>query len=401
MYYRYSVLSETGNEIKGVEEGHWLEVRRRLKEKNYYILSLEPEILRSIGSCMEKKKVKAQNLAVFFEDMANMLKTGIAINEAVFALRESSAETLLTKALSSIEDDLASGFSLTKAFEKTKVFPGLVLNMLKVGEKSGNLEQVLGDMAEYYSREAEFLRSLKNSVIYPAVILCMLVGIMFYISFKVIPHMEALLPVTANGYFATRLVLGLSHFLKSYWYVSFLVPIGVIFIYSRFKTSQMERIADYYYKIPIIGELTKDIAFSTFFSNLAVLQRNGINIIDALTLIGETTSYKFLAKKVAKIKDFISSGLSFWQALEKDTFFPSFVYYSVRKGEEMGSIDKYLEGLSKYYFNKVSRRIRVILGFIQPALLIFCAILLLFLISAFITPVYSNLSNIAGGNVKF
>lgn len=401
MYYRYSVLSETGNEIKGVEEGHWLEVRRRLKEKNYYILSLEPEILRSIGSFVEKRKVKAQNLAVFFEDMANMLKTGIAINEAVFALRESSAETLLTKALSSIEDDLASGFSLTKAFEKTKVFPGLVLNMLKVGEKSGNLEQVLEDLSQYYSREAEFLRSLKNSVIYPAVILCMLVGIMFYISFKVIPHLEALLPVTANGYFATRLVLGLSHFLKDYWYISFLFPVGVIFIYSRFKTSQVERIADYYYKIPMIGELTKNIAFSTFFSNLAVLQRNGINIIDALTLIGETTSYKFLAKKVAKIKDFISSGLSFWQALEKDTFFPSFVYYSVRKGEEMGSLDKYLEGLSKYYFNKVSRRIRVILGFIQPALLIFCAILLLFLISAFIMPVYSNLSNIAGGNVKF
>jgi len=401
MYYRYSVLSETGNEIKGVEEGHWLEVRQRLKEKNYYILSLEPEILRSIGSCMEKKKVKAQNLAVFFEDMANMLKTGIAINEAVFALRESSAETLLTKALSSIEDDLASGFSLTKAFEKTKVFPHLVLNMLKVGEKSGNLEQVLEDLSQYYSREAEFLRSLKNSVIYPAVILCMLVGIMFYISFKVIPHLEALLPVTANGYFATRIVLGLSHFLKDYWYSSFLFPIGVIFIYSRFKTSQVERIADYYYKIPMIGELTKDIAFSTFFSNLAVLQRNGINLIDALTLIGDTTSYKFLAKKVAKIKDFISSGLSFWQALEKDTFFPSFVYYSVRKGEEMGSLDKYLEGLSKYYFNKVSRRIRVILGFIQPALLIFCAILLLFLISAFIMPVYSNLSNIAGGNVKF
>src|SRR3989338_4922144 len=100
MYYRYSVLSETGNEISGVEEGHRLEVRQRLKEKNYYILSLEPEILRSIRSCVEKKRIKAQNLAIFFDDMVNMLKTGIAISEAVFALRESSADALLTKALS-------------------------------------------------------------------------------------------------------------------------------------------------------------------------------------------------------------------------------------------------------------------------------------------------------------
>ena len=147
--------------------------------------------------------------------------------------------------------------------------------------------------------------------------------------------------------------------------------------------------------------MAKDAAFSTFFSNLAVLQKNGINIADALSLIEETTSYQFLAKKIQKLKDFIASGLSFWQAIEKDPFFPSFIYYSVRKGEEMGALDEYLQSLSKYYFDKVSRRTRVILSFIQPALLIFCAAILLFIVSAFIMPVYSNLSNIASGNVKF
>jgi type II secretory pathway component PulF len=118
-------------------------------------------------------------------------------------------------------------------------------------------------------------------------------------------------------------------------------------------------------------------------------------------LIEETTSYQFLAKKIGRLKDYIASGLSFWQALQKDPFFPSFIYYSVRKGEEMGSLDEYLQNLSKYYFEKVSRRTRVILSFIQPALLVFCALILLFVVSAFIMPVYSNLSNIAGGNVKF
>ena len=103
MYYRYNVLSETGNEINGVGEGSYKGVKQGFKEKNYYILSLEPDVLRSIRSCVERKKIKAQNLAIFFEDMANMLKTGIAINEAVIALRESSTVTLLTKALEKIE----------------------------------------------------------------------------------------------------------------------------------------------------------------------------------------------------------------------------------------------------------------------------------------------------------
>ena len=155
MYYKYSVLSETGNEINSTEEGSFVEIKKRLTEKNYYILSLEPDIFKSIRFALEKKTVKAQVLAVFFEDLVNMLKTGIAINEAVVALRESSVDPVLTKSLSGIENDLANGLSLTKAFKETKVFPWLVLNMLKVGEKSGP-EQVFEDLARYYSREAEF-----------------------------------------------------------------------------------------------------------------------------------------------------------------------------------------------------------------------------------------------------
>ena len=401
MYYKFSVLSETGNEINGIEQGSYLEIKNRLKQKNYYLLSLEADIFKSIRFALKKKTVKAQTLALFFEDLVNMLKTGIAINEAVVALQESSIEPVLTKALSGIEDDLANGFSLTQAFKETKVFPWLVLNMLKVGEKSGSLEQVFDDLAKYYSREAEFLSGLKSAIIYPIVVFCMLVGIMFYVSFKVIPHLEALLPIRGNAYFSTRLLLFLSHFLKNFWFVCLLFPIAAIFIYLRFKKSSVERIASFYYKIPLIGSVAKDAAFSTLFSNLAVLQRNGINIAEALSLIEETTSYQFLAKKIQKLKDLIASGLSFWQAIEKDPFFPSFIYYSIRKGEEMGHLDEYLQSLSRYYFDKVSRRTRVILSFIQPALLIFCAAILLFIVSAFIMPVYSNLSNIAGGNVKF
>ncbi|MFA5351119.1 MAG: type II secretion system F family protein [Candidatus Omnitrophota bacterium] len=401
MYYRYNVLTQTGNEITGFEQGTHLEILKRLKEKNYYILSLDLDFFKSIRFALQKKTVKAQSLSLFFEDLANMLKTGIAMNEAISALRESSIDRALTKSLSVIEHDLANGFSLSRAFEKTKVFPWLVINTLKVGEKSGSLEQVFVDLAKYYSREAEFLSSLRNAVIYPAVVFCMLIGIMFYVSFKVIPHLEALLPINGNSYFLTRLLLFLSHALKDYWFVCLLLPVAGIFVYSRFRKNPVDRIASYYYKIPLFGPVAKDAAFSAFFSNLAVLQKNGINIADALSLIEQTTSYQFLAKKIGKLKDYIASGLSFWQALQKDPFFPSFIYYSVRKGEEMGSLDEYLQNLSGYYFDKVSRRTRVILSFIQPALLVFCALILLFIISAFIMPVYSNLSNIAGGNVKF
>lgn len=228
MYYKYSVLSETGNEINGIEQGSYSEIKNRLKQNNYYILSLDADFFKSIRSAFKKRTVSAQTLAIFFEDLVNMLKIGIAMNDAVSALQESSVEPILTKALSGIEYNLANGFSLTQSFKETNVFPWLVLNMLKVGEKSGSLEQVFDDLAKYYSREAEFLRSLKSAVIYPIVVFCMLVGIMFYVSFKVIPHLEALLPIRGKAYFSTRLLLFLSHFLRDYWFVCLLFPIDNI-----------------------------------------------------------------------------------------------------------------------------------------------------------------------------
>ena len=401
MYYKYSVLSETGNEIKGIEEGSITKIKQRLKEKNYYILSLEADIVKSITSLLGKKTLKAQSLAVFFEDLGNMLKTGIAINEAIIALEEASVEPVLTKALTNIAEDLANGFSLAAAFERTKVFPWQVLNVLKVGEKSGDLERIFGALSLYYFREADFMRSLKNAVIYPLIIFCMLVGVMFYISFRVIPHLEALLPIKANAYFSTRLLLFLCHFLKDFWFVCLLFPIGAALIYSKLKKGSTQRLSSLYHKIPLLGPVAKDAALSSLFSNLSVLTRNGINIVDALSLVEETFHYQFLAERIRKLKDFISSGLSFWQAVEKDKFFPKPVFYSIRKGEEMGLLDEYLERLATVYFDKVSRRTRVILNFVQPALLIFCAGVLLFIVSAFIIPVYSNLSNIAEGNINF
>jgi len=401
MYYRYSVLSETGLEINGIEEGALSAIKNRLKEKNFYILSLEPDIFRSIRSCFEKRKIKAQTLSVFFQDLANMLKIGISINEAIEALQESAGEPALTKALGEINDGLIKGFSLEQSFARTRVFPWQVVSVLKVGEKSGNLEQVFSDLSLYYSREADFLRSLKNAVVYPLIVFSLLVAVMFYVSFKVIPHLEALLPVKGSAYFSTRLLLFLSHFLKDFWFACLLLPIGLVFIYLRLKKASTEQFADFYYRIPAIGSVTKDASLSALFSSLAVLERNGISIIDSLSLIKETIPYKFLANKVEKLKDYITSGLSFSQALKKDAFFPKEAYTAVKKGEEIGLLGDYLEGLSKYYFDKVTRRVRVILSFVQPALLIFCALVLLFIISAFIIPVYSNLSNIAGGNINF
>ncbi|MDD5537450.1 MAG: type II secretion system F family protein [Candidatus Omnitrophica bacterium] len=401
MYYRYCILSQTGNETTGMERGSYQAIRDKLRKENFHILSLEPDLIKSLDFYLKRKKIKTHALAEFFEDLSNTLETGLSIHEAIMTLEESTVEPALKRALPQIGAGLLRGLSLTEAFSQTEVFPWQVLSMLRVGEKSGSLERVFGDLAGHYSREADFLRSLRGALVYPSVIFCLLVAVMFYVSFQVIPHLEALLPIKENAHFATRLLLSLNHFLKDYWFVCLSVPFALVFVFSRLRTSQIDRIRDFYHRIPVVGPLIKDMACSFLFSDLAILQRNGIGIIEALTLVEETAIDKFFADKIRRVKDAVMSGLSLWQALKEAAFFPKPVYSSIRKGEEMGSLDKYLQNLAGSYFKKVTRRIDALLSFIQPAFLMLCASLLLFIVSAFIIPVYSNLSNIAGGNVKF
>lgn len=401
MYYRYSILSQTGNETSGIERGSYHAIRDKLRKENFHILSLEPDLVRSLEFYLKRKRVKTHDLAELFSDLSNTLGTGLSMNEAIMTLEDSTAEPALKHALSQINAGLLRGLSLTEAFSRTEAFPWQVLSMLRVGEKSGSLERVFGDLAGHYSREADFLRGLRSALIYPSVIFCLLVGVMFYISFQVIPHLESLLPIKENAHLATRLLLSLSRFLKDYWFLCLSAPFALVFIYSRLKTSRAERIRDFYYRVPVIGPLIKDMACSFLFSNLAILQKNGISIIEALSLVQETAFDKFFAEKIRRVKDGVTGGLSLWQALKDDAFFPKPVYSTIRKGEEMGSLDKYLQNLAGSYFKKVTRRIETLLSFIQPAFLMFCAAILLFVVSAFIVPVYSNLSNIVGGGVKF
>jgi type IV pilus assembly protein PilC len=121
---------------------------------------------------------------------------------------------------------------------------------------------------------------------------------MFYVSFQVIPHLEALLPVKANAYFSTRLLLFLSHFLKDFWFLCLLLPAGIFLIYAKLKKGSTERISSLYHRIPLLGPIAKDAALSSLFANLSVLTRSGINIVDALSLLEETSYYQFLTQRM-------------------------------------------------------------------------------------------------------
>ena len=265
MYYKYSVLTETCSVINGVEEGVYLEIRKRLLEKGHHILSIKPLVFKSIRSSLERKKINSRTLSVFFYDLASRIKIGLNINEGIMSLENASTEPVLTRALGKINEDLSFGLSLAEACRETGCFPELSLNALNIGEKTGDLERVFTGLSLHYSREAEFRIGLKNAILYPFVIFCLLIGVMLYVSVNVIPHLEGLLPTGENAYFATKTAFILKRDVKEILVCLFYYPGTFRFCSSKIKNSVQEKLSSFYYRIPVIGKILKDIALACSF----------------------------------------------------------------------------------------------------------------------------------------
>jgi len=400
MYWKYAALTRAGNEVKGTEKGYKKEIARRLNERQLEIVYICPDFSTVIRNLFKRKHIiSARVLADFFEDFKNMLESGISIEEILYSLGETASDDVLKNAIEKIKVSLHEGSTLAGALSDTSCFPGIVINTLKVGEKTGDLGNVMSDLACFYMREAEIKSNIIKSSVYPLVVFGVLAGVMLFISLKVVPKLKIFLPEQALSNISTKAVLFLTFMVQKGWLVVGIITIFLVIIYSQLKKSKIDKIAAYYYKMPGIGPLAKETAFALFFLNLSTLQRGGISIITALNLIHESFPYSYAARKFLICRDYILGGSAFWQAVERDPFFPRIISYTIRKGEEIGRLDDYFWRLADFYFKKVAQRVDSLVGSLQPILLGACAVFLVLVALSFIVPIYRNLSVIAGGGI--
>ena len=397
MHWQYKILTRLGKEIVGGEKGRKKDVISRLEEKGSHVIALSPDFSGLVNSFLVNRKVPNKILVDFFEDFQNMLLTGIPAGDILVSLQETTGNTVLKSAVIKIKDSLTEGLSLAEALERTEVFPWLVVHIVRVGEKAGRLPQVFGDLAKFYKEQEEIKSSIINASVYPAFVAGVLILLMFYLSLKVIPQLETMLPPQALQASSTRIVLSLTVFIRRAWVIFLLVPVAGIWLYRQFKTNNQDAVAGKLYRLPGIGALVKDSAIALYFLNFSILQKSGIPLNEAFELIGTSFPHAFVAKKFFLCRDYILGGLSFWEALRKDDFFPFVISSTIRKGEEMGRLDEYFGRVHLYYAKKLSKEINTLVSLVQPVLLGVCAGLLLLVGLSFIVPIYQNLSTIAGG----
>ena len=397
MVWKYTVLSRTGAIVNGAEEGRREEVLERLREKKLKVLAITLDWTSLFNLFSKKQQTNSKNLSDFFEDFKNMLAAGLTPEETLISLCDTAPDKKFSVTLGQVRDFLTQGYSLAESIEKTGCFGGLVVNVIKVGEKAGQLEPALGDLAQYYRREMGVKSTIINASIYPVMVLVLLTALLGFIIFSVIPKLKEFLPKQALDGFVTRIVLAGVDFIRHFWFLGFFLLFGLIVCFNIFKKSSEERLAGFYYQIPLLGDIAKSTALALYFLNLAILQRSGVPLVQSLDEINKSFAGQLMAKKFMRCREAVINGSSFWRALGNDSFFPAFVVNSVKKGEEAGKIGDYFSRVADFYSLRTRNMVDTFLALFQPILFVVVGAVLILIIVAFILPIYTNLNTIAGG----
>lgn len=346
-----------------------------------------------------KEKVKLKDVVIFSRQIATLFEAGVSALKAFRLLAAENDNKELQRQLTAVADDIEAGISLSDALsKKPDLFSSFYVNMVKSGEESGKLNEAFLYLADYLDRDYELQQKVKKALTYPVFVIVTFILIMAGMFIFVIPKMAAMFADQgAELPTVTRIVLGVSNILASYWilYMPILI-VGGWFFYRWAKTETGKaKIDDIKTKIPVFKNLFQKIFLTRLADNMNTMLSSGVPIvrsIDITAAVVDNVVYKELLKRVsAKVQ----TGTAFSKALYEEHHIPNILVQMVRIGEETGELGYILKNLATFYKRELDSAIDSVIGLIEPAMIVGLGLAVGILVSSVLLPMYSLSSSIA------
>jgi len=402
--YFYTARSLKGEPKSGnieVKDTH--ELARILHEEGYILISanLERESKRRVFeiSIPFFDRVSLKEKMFFTRNLRIMIASGLPLPRSLKTLAEQSKSKKFRKAIFNIREEIIKGKNFSEGLSlHPNIFSELFQNMVKVGEEAGTLEEVLKVLTNQMERENELKSKIMGAMIYPAVIVCAMIGIGILMLIVVVPQLALTfkelnieLPPT------TRLVIFLGTFMAEKWYLMILIVLGILLLLrvaSRTKTGKI-LIDNITLKIPIISGIVKKTNSAQTTRTLGSLITAGVPIVRSLEIISGSLSNIYFKTAVAKAAEKVKKGEKLFVALiPYQNIFPSVVLQMIEVGEETGETSSILAKLADFFEEEVGNATKNLSAVIEPALMLIVGGIVGFFAISMIQPIYSMLGAI-------
>ncbi|PIR07638.1 hypothetical protein COV53_07230 [Candidatus Gottesmanbacteria bacterium CG11_big_fil_rev_8_21_14_0_20_37_11] len=392
--YKYIVKDQQGKTIKGLVEANSIkQATNLLHERGYYIISMKENASGKISIGFQKNAVSFNDVVHFTRQLSTMVTAGLTLVESLSIIQEQIRKAALLKLVKEIHDEIQGGKSFADALEKyPRVFPPVYMALVKAGEASGKLDQILTRLADNLEKSRDFKNKLKGALVYPMIVLSAMVIVSIVVMTVVVPKLTSLykefdveLPIT------TKILIGTSNFLINYWWALIVIVIVTFIIYKRFKATDFGRhvIDNLAISLPVFGNVAKEGTIVEITRTLAILIDGGVPILTSLEIAKEATSnilyieaFNDAAKKVEK-------GVRLSEPLSDSKLFPPILAQMIAVGEQTGKLGDSLFKLSRFFESESENAIRSLTTMIEPLIMVVLGLGVGFMVMSIMLPIYS------------
>ena len=400
MPYKYVAYTKAGERVQGVlnvpSEGAAEDALWRL---DYVIVSLRQARPRAdLTELMPTFfGVKTRDLIVFSRQLATLIESGITILAGLQMLAEETGSKALQKALLEVSYDVQEGETPSDALRKhSQVFPPIYSRMIEIGERMGNMESVLRQLATYMEKREALTRKLRGAMAYPAFIISLALGVAFLMITFTLPGIMGLfgefeieLPIT------TKILLAITDFTAAYrsqMVAGAVLVITVIALYLRTSIGQRHRDI-LLLKIPLIGTINTQSNVAQLCHTMSILLKAGLPMSEIMNLIVETMGNIIIKEAFSRVRTKMLQGQGLSQPVRQEKVFPSLLAQMIRVGEETGTLDTNLETLASFYEEEADRKINTLTSMMEPALMLVVGGMVGFLAISVIMPMYTMMGS--------
>lgn len=363
------------------------ELRQRFTQAGYYVYSVKPRGLRGKG-----RKAKLEPFLIFNQQFLTLIRAGLPILSSLDMLAKSQKNPAFALQLQNAVARVRTGESVSSAFDAQGGFPVIYTTTLMAGERSGNLEEVLGRYLSFQRISLTFQKKLKASLIYPALLITMVIGLFIFLITFVVPRFATLYDQMGSHLPALTLdLLAFGQAAQKYFF--YVVPAIALVVYLIFRWSRTEAGSDVIdgvrIKLPVFGSIWLKYQVALFARTLSTLLSGGLPLMPSLETAARSISSKRIAQAVFTSVARIREGQRLADSLESTGVFPELSIEMIGVGESTGALPQMLNSVAEFFEEDVQTALGASLALIEPAILIVMGVFVVIILIALYLPIFS------------
>lgn len=393
--YQYKAENKNGRiktgRIVGISDK---EVGMKLHRREYTVLSLkEVDNDPIVKLSLMIQGVRQKDLVIFSRQFSVMISANLPVVESLMILIDQTNNFNLKSVIAEIALDVDSGSLLSDAFaRRPRIFSEFFVNIIKSGETSGKLDEVLNYLADEIEKNYDMVSKIRGAMVYPIFIVCGLVGVGIILMIYVIPNLTSVLTETGMALpWSTRVVIWTSDLLKNYFWLLALGVIGIIALFRMyFKTASGRRNIDLLkLRLPVFGKLFKYIYLMRFTRSLSTLLKGGVTITKSLEITADVVRNEIYRELILDTLQSIKDGNSLATVFESSEHVPKMVPQMMSVGERSGKMEVVLDKISDFYTRESSSMLNSLSTIMEPLIMVVMGIGVGIMVAAVILPMYN------------